>query len=132
MKEEVREFYSSLVNRNNFRSNQPIVSALEFAPRVQTFIETAEAGIGLPGYSLRPDAKALLLLNFVTLVAAPLIRTKIASQDEVLNAVASDISMLVRSAAQATSNTEISAHTIVDQLSRNWKNLKTNAFNLWE
>jgi hypothetical protein len=79
--------------------------------------------------SCRPDAKLLLLVNFLNLIALPIQFAE--RRLELREAVEHDI-MLLMTAAKADDNGEISAHAIVDALSQNWRRLRVSDFKIWD
>jgi len=79
----------------------------------------------------RPDAKLLLLANFSAMVLAPLQMTARIPIRELEQIVAEDIRMLMND-AEPDADREISAHAVITALDRNWRNLKTSSFKIWE
>jgi hypothetical protein len=85
------------------------------------------------GRSLRPDAKALLGVNFAYLVVTPLSLGGRVELRDLEADVRDDIRLLVSEArSDREVPTEISGHAIVDSLSRNWSALRTGQYRLWE
>jgi hypothetical protein len=83
--------------------------------------------------SLRPDAKALLGVNFGYLVVTPLSLGGRVDLRDLRADVRDDIRLLVSEArSDREVPTEISGHAIVDSLSRNWSELRTGRYRLWE
>lgn len=97
---------------------------------VRESINAAERAISIP---LREDGKALLAVNFEELVILPLALGGRIGDPELFSDVREDIGMLVRDAAvRAGDSGEVSAHKVIDALSDNWPNLRTNRFSLWD
>lgn len=83
---------------------------------------------------LRSDAKLLLYINFVQMVAIPLQLGEVAA-NQVKKAMQADISLLIESALdtdEVKDTHEISGHSIINSLSRNWNRMKIAQFKLWE
>ena len=82
---------------------------------------------------LRPDAKYLLLMNFIEMIGRPLTMANRFDTETVANLVRSDINLMVSDATERRGETaEVSGHGIIDALSRNWKRLKVLEFKVWE
>jgi hypothetical protein len=95
-------------------------------------VETAERE-GAGQRRLREDGKALLALNFQDLVMLPLRLGGRISDGQLLQDVRDDMRMLVADAVEAGDRTDdISAHELVDSLSRNWSRLRIGRYRLWE
>jgi hypothetical protein len=101
-----------------------------FGRTIDTAISRAEERLGA---SLREDAKALLAVNFSDLVVLPLVAGG-SDLQELQRDVRTDIAMLVSEATaeQDRGRSEITGHSIIDSLNRNWGNLRVSRFNLWE
>jgi hypothetical protein len=100
---------------------------------IRQILGEAEQRLGHNGRSLRPDAKFFLLTNFLQMVAMPLRFTRRLGRDEFGDLLSADINILLEQAAKERPLTrEISAHAVIDALSRYWKLLNLSRFRLWE
>ena len=110
-------------------ANRPL---LDTAGRVGAAIDEAERQLP-EGGSFRPDARALLALNFIDLVTVPLLAGGAVPDYEIFDDVRADIAMLAsRARTDGERPGEISGHAIVDSLSQNWSELRISRFRLWE
>jgi hypothetical protein len=108
----------------------------EWGDTVRNAVEAAQVSARR---RLREDAKALLAVNFLDLVVQPLIvggkRNYQLPEDVHADIVmlATDVSEQAnRSDTAETADSEISAHEIIDSLSRNWERLQISRWQLWE
>jgi hypothetical protein len=105
----------------------------QIAETVRDVVEGTD-GEAIGGYRLREDAKALLVVNFGELVLTPLVVAGRVEIGQLAEDVRADIGLLARGAAEhmPSYETEISAHMIIDSLSRNWSRLRISRYRLWE
>jgi hypothetical protein len=80
---------------------------------------------------LRPDASVLLYLLSSELVARPLLAGRVAPQ-EFEGDLAQDARTVVEAAASVTDDGEVSAHQVIDGLSRSWDQLATARWGIWD
>jgi hypothetical protein len=69
------------------------------------------------------------------MLLTPLLLAQRDSPQQLLDAAAHDVQLLIRDAAKEAGqpvNSEVSAHRIIDTLSQNWKRLKLSEFRLWD
>lgn len=98
-------------------------------------IESADEALP-SGAKLRADSKAFLAVNFAELILTPL-----ALGGRPLNAylredLQADIALLARSAEPSAplephGSSEISAHSLIDSISRNWSNVRLASEGIW-
>lgn len=87
---------------------------------------------------VREDAKHFLLINTVDMIAIPISMAQGLPPDPSLYlAIDHDVVLLLDSAAgragiEIERPREVSAHRIVDALSRNWKKLRLSSFQIWD
>ena len=90
---------------------------------------------------VRPDGKLLLALNFDMMIGKPLARAHTRPADaDVAQIIREDVRTLLDAAREAEGagphgrerEDEISAHHLVNALSKNWSRLKSAAQNLWD
>ena len=108
---------------------------LGFTDAVRRVIDSATDGIQRnTNVRVRPDAKYFLLVNFVEMLLAPLLLAQREPPELLFEAAAHDIELLIRGAAFAGSplNSEVSAHRLIDTLSRNWTQLKLSDIHIWD
>jgi hypothetical protein len=111
------------------------------ASAVRTAVRDAiEGAEGEVGRRVREDAKALLAVNFEDMVLYPLLVGG-RQIEEILDDAAADIRMLIRSAAEhrdqrgvadASDDSTISGHAVIDALSTHWSELRISRYRLWE
>ena len=86
-------------------------------------------------YDVRPDAEYFLILNFHQMIAAPLLMNRGLSNEDfhsrLTEAIAADVTEILRGATDEAHDREISGHSIVQSLSKRWDRLKTTEFKLW-
>jgi hypothetical protein len=139
MDEQYRQIYSDIYNSTSY--SLPVQSDAvfreEFPPNSVRTIQAVYEAIESPNLpqgrpqTLREDAKAFLALNFTNLIVAPLLIGGRVSPDDLSRDTQEDINMLVRRAAGGTSG-EVSAHRIVDALSKSWEDLRVGRYEIWE
>jgi hypothetical protein len=108
-------------------------------------IDAAESEASELGWTLRSDAKALLAVNYQDLVLLPLREGGLLDPGlpfDPERAIHADILMLVRDATEGQDvllssvfpdeSREISAHRVIDALSRNWDRLNVAQYRLWQ
>lgn len=98
---------------------------------VRSALDQAIATLGR-GYRLRGDAELLTYLSFVELVASPILYTERARDRELSDAISGDISLLIDQAREDSVDFSITAHGIVNTVSRSWADLRTAQFRLWD
>ena len=82
---------------------------------------------------VRPDAMLFLLVNMHQMLALPLehpnaLRLERASLAEIAR---SDLRAILESSLKEAKNGEISAHRVIDSVSRGWRELRTARIDVW-
>jgi len=105
-------------------------------PRAQEAVRgalaTAQETANRLGLDLRPDAELVLLLLADEIVAKPVAAIapeEVPALPEVLRA---DAETLVVNAQQSANEGEVSAHAVVESLSRSWDDIQSARFRLWD
>lgn len=89
---------------------------------------------------MRPDAKFFLLSNFHLMVLLPLIESENRKDlperqlENLLDYIRIDLKQIIKDAFQETRktrNSEISGHTIMKAIDKNWKELKLSSMQIW-
>jgi hypothetical protein len=99
--------------------------------RIRAAIDKADARLRRSRQNgLRSDAKAMLLLNLTYMIVVPLVaHGEDVSYPE--SDLESDVNVLVDAAVSRSGDESVSAHSLVDALSANWRNLKLANVRLW-
>lgn len=84
------------------------------------------------GFELRPDAELLLLLLAEEIVAKPVAAVTPDQAPELPGVLRTDVETLVANALEPANEGEVSAHAVVDSLSRSWDQLESARFRLWD
>lgn len=115
---------------------------VEFGETIRSAIETAsEAVRRRNGTEVRPDAKYFLLLNLLQMLAMPILIARREDPGRVEEDAAYDVDLILRDASesriaptQSPSNDrlEISAHQVIDAVSRNWSKLRLSRVRIWD
>lgn len=132
MDERFRESYAAIYDELTRRPGpiEDVSGPLRPTPStIRDYIETASAS--LPDRELREDAKAFLAVNFSQLIVAPLLAGGERAV-EVGDDVRSDIALLVEDASARSQEAQVSAHQVVDALSKSWGRLQIARYGLWE
>jgi hypothetical protein len=135
MDERFRETYAAIYDSITRETADEAFAVLPGAVpggSIRDYIETASDELG--PLRLREDAKAFLAVNFQGLVAVPLLNGGV-PLSLVQSEIRRDIALLAGSASDAIGpvpDSEISAHQVINGLTRNWERLKTLRHGLWE
>lgn len=136
MNERYRRAYEELFNAYPRRIFTPFGGGrhpvfAEYARFVHEAIEEVDLeGIRSSGRKLRADAKALLLVNMAEMIVRPLVEGGAVQQPQILEGVEHDIKLLVAEAS-VSPELEVTGHSIIDSLNRNWRRLLTAKWSLW-
>lgn len=84
------------------------------------------------GLDLRPDAELVLLLLADEIVAKPVAAINPEEAPELPEVLQADAETLVVNAQRSANDGEVSAHAVVDSLSRSWSELHSARFRLWD
>jgi hypothetical protein len=84
------------------------------------------------GLDLRPDAELVLLLFADEIVARPVAATTPWESRQLPEVLRADARTLVVNAEQSANDGEVSAHAVVDSLSRSWGELQSARFRFWD
>jgi hypothetical protein len=111
----------------------------EIQQLIRAAIEDADKQLRKKGLGLRDDAKYLLFVNLMNMVALPIL-VHGDSYSYLPDGLFTDVAMLVSAAGSETAgrptNTshedrQVSAHSVVDALAGNWNKLRLSAVGLW-
>jgi len=137
-----RSLFASFISPQTLRSPQgwseKMSISREFSRdsiEVRRTLDEVEKRLQQTGQVLRSDAKFFLLINFMQMVAMPLRFTQRVETRELRDLLRNDIGFLVDRAIEVggpRAKKDISAHAVIDALSRYWPNLKLSRFRLWE
>jgi hypothetical protein len=107
-----------------------------FGEEIRRAIDEAAIRIQVEtGIPIRPDAKYFLWVNVLHMIAAPISISEREPLGFVLDAATHDVELLIRAATEGMEDIErreVSAHRIVDALSRSWKALRLNEVHIWD
>jgi hypothetical protein len=100
--------------------------------RVKTVIEHVDASLSAShGVHLRSDAKYMLLVNFADIVVRPILLHD-AESAYTVDDMKDDVHLLATKAVNLrASDGDVSAHQMIDALSKNWNELKLTKVQLW-
>lgn len=139
MKREYYSIYKSLLNDFESSGDYPFYSGLQrrwFFERYRVMdlisrtLDVLETNLDR---RLRPDGRLFLLMNFVEMVAAPvLIRASMAGEGQIpglMEKVTADLTTILN--ASESENGEISGHSVLEAITRSWQSLKLMELDIW-
>jgi hypothetical protein len=141
-----RDYYQRRLEVHNLLAEPAeghLIEALEGAvgmpspdPRAKEAVQDALAGARETaerlGLNLRPDAELVLLLLADEIVAKPVAAVTPEEAPELSGILRADAEALVANAEPSANEGEVSAHAVVDSLSRSWSDLQSARFRLWD
>jgi hypothetical protein len=84
------------------------------------------------GRRLRPDAKLFLLINFLQMIVIPVILARRQDGPDLGRILFADTVTLLKESADETNETDVSSHSVLKALTKNWQRLNVSALKLWE
>jgi hypothetical protein len=144
MKEIYQEIYSELLGA--WKADGPGISVgmsafnRDFSIEIYEKIRKVEANQNV---KLRSDARLLLLVNFQIMIMQPLYDGKLKNIEEIYEIVENDLSFLISESVKEKNKyleykfgeeneNKISAHVVLDALTKNWEKMSVSKVDLWE
>jgi hypothetical protein len=88
------------------------------------------------GVLVRSDAKYFLWMNVLHMIATPILISEREPANRVLESAVHDVDLVMRTAAEGIEahpgSREVSAHRVVDALSRSWGKMKLSDVRIWD